>query len=590
MGSSSGLVDWRGRPVDTRKHGGVRASVFIHAMVLLSNAANIATMMNLVSYLRGVMRMGVGEASTTSSNFFAALQMFSVPAAFLADSYLRRFYAVLLFGPVEIIGYVLLAVQAYAPSLHPPPCSAAAAAASTCEPVRGANLSLLLLGLYLIPIGDGAARACLPALGGDQFDPADPVEQRQAASFYNWYTFAVSSGGFLGLVFIVWAQNSKGWGVGFAVCAAFVAAGLLLWAAAFPLYRNQLPTGSPITRILQVVVAAFKKRNVLLPENPSELKQISKDDDANALEVLQKTEGFRCLDRAAVETGDDAGAWSLCSVTQVEETKIVLRMVPIFAAAILGYIPVPLILTLTVQQGNTMDTRLGAVHISPATLFLIPTVFQMAILVVYDRLIVPPLRRLTGYVGGVTNLQRIGVGFVAAAAATTVAAVVETRRKSAAVESGLVDAAGAGSMVPMSVFWLTPQFFLLGIVDVTSFVGLLEFFCGEVSTGMKSIGSSIFYCILGVSAWLGSLLIQLTNRVTRHHNGAGAGAGGGGWLDGANLNRGKLDKFYAVLAVIEVVALVIYVFLARRYVYRNDQRVVAQGEPNDGPPIAVVVN
>jgi hypothetical protein len=30
MGSSSGLVDWRGRPVNTKRHGGVRASIFIH--------------------------------------------------------------------------------------------------------------------------------------------------------------------------------------------------------------------------------------------------------------------------------------------------------------------------------------------------------------------------------------------------------------------------------------------------------------------------------------------------------------------------------------------------------------------------------
>ncbi|KAF0896843.1 hypothetical protein E2562_029355 [Oryza meyeriana var. granulata] len=575
MGSSSGLVDWRGRPVDTKKHGGVRASIFIHAMVLLSNAANIANIMNMVSYLRGTMHMGVGEASTTASNFFAALQMFSIPAAFLADSYIKRFYAVLLFGPIEIVGYILLAIQAYTPSLHPPPCSPAAAAANnTCEPVRGANLSLLLLGLYLIPIGDGAARACLPPLGGDQFDPADPDEQRQEASFYNWYTFAVSTGGFVGLVFIVWVQNSKGWGVGFTVCAAFVTLGLLVWAAAFPLYRNQLPTGSPITRILQVCVVAFKKRNVRLPENPSELKQINQDDDANDLEVLPKTDGFRCLEKAAVETGNEAGPWSLCSVTQVEETKIVLRMAPIFAAAILSYIPVPLILTLTVQQGNTMDTRLGAVHISPATLFLIPTVFQMAILIFYDCIIVPPLRRLTGYVGGVTHLQRIGVGFIAAAMATAVAALVETRRKIAANESNLADATTG---IPMSVFWLTPQFFLLGIVDVTSFVGLLEFFCSEASMGMKSIGSSIFYCILGVSAWLGSLLIQVTNRVTL----LGGDAGGTGWLDGANLNKGKLDRFYGLLCFIEVVALVIYVFLVRRYVYRNDQRVVTHGERKD---------
>lgn len=31
MSSKAGLVDWRGRPVDTKKHGGVRASMFIHS-------------------------------------------------------------------------------------------------------------------------------------------------------------------------------------------------------------------------------------------------------------------------------------------------------------------------------------------------------------------------------------------------------------------------------------------------------------------------------------------------------------------------------------------------------------------------------
>jgi len=151
-------------------------------------------------------------------------------------------------------GYVLLAVQAHVPSLHPPPCNPGQQT-TTCESVHGSNLSLLLLGLYLIPIGDGAARACLPALGGEQFNKSDPVEQRQEASFFNWYTFAVSTGGFVGLVFVVWVENNKGWDIGFIVCALCVLLGMLIWIAGFPFYRNQVPTGSPITRVLQVCIA-----------------------------------------------------------------------------------------------------------------------------------------------------------------------------------------------------------------------------------------------------------------------------------------------------------------------------------------------
>jgi solute carrier family 15 (peptide/histidine transporter), member 3/4 len=79
---------------------------------------------------------------------------------------------------------------------------------------------LLLIGPYLVAIGDGAARACLPALGGEQFHISltRPVELWQEASLFNWYTFAVSSGGFVGLVFIVWIENNRGWDLGFVVC------------------------------------------------------------------------------------------------------------------------------------------------------------------------------------------------------------------------------------------------------------------------------------------------------------------------------------------------------------------------------------
>jgi len=272
----------------------------------------------------------------------------------------------------------------------------------------------------------------------------------------------------------------------------------------------------------------------------------------------------RCLDKAAIDNGK-GGSWSLCTVHQVEETKIVIRMIPIFITSALGYMPASIILTFTVQQGNTMNTRFGAINVPPATLFVIPTVFQLVVLVVYDRFIVPFLRKKTGYVGGVTHLQRIGIGFVAAIMASGVAAIVEMKRKSVAEQSGLMD---SPAPVPMSVFWLVFQFFFVGVVDVTSFVGLLEFFYSEASIGMKSIGSSLFYCMIGVAAWLVTLLIQLVNRVTRD------GGRKQGWLDGANLNRSKLDSFYWLVCVIELLSFLGYLYWARRYVYRNDQRVV----------------
>jgi hypothetical protein len=121
----------------------------------------------------------------------------------------------------------------------------------------------------------------------------------------------------------------------------------------------------------------------------------------------------------------------------------------------------------------------------------------------------------------------------------------------------------------MSVFWLTPQFFLLGVMDVTSFVGLLEFFYSEASAGMKSIGGAIVFCILGVASWLGSFLIQVVNHATARQG------GGHGWLDGANLNASRLDLFYWLLAVFALVSFFLYLLCAWRYTYRHDPRMQA---------------
>ncbi|CAL4980683.1 unnamed protein product [Urochloa decumbens] len=559
------LVDWKGRPVNPKRHGGVKASIFIYFLVVMTNIGNIPMLLNVVSYLHGTMHMGIADASTTATNFYGAICIFTFFGAFISDSYIKRFYTILIFVPIEILGYMLLACQAHFPSLHPPPCDIISHP-SECTAVDGRNLSLLTLGLYMIPLGEGAVRVCAAALGGDQFDGDDPEELRRKASFFNWFAFCISLGGFVGLVCVVWVQNNEGWDLGFLLSALVAILGSVVLLGGLPFYRHQKPTGSPLTRMLQVSVAAFRKRNLSVPEDLMEMHQATEGTRVS-IEVLERTSGFKFLDKAALDDGGDQGRWYLCTVTQVEEAKIILRMVPLFVSSVLGYLPIPLLLTFTVQQGGTMDTRLGAARVPAASLFVIPIVFQMLFLVAYDRAVVPRLRRATGYAGGVTHLQRIGVGFASSVVALAVAAAVEGRRRRR----------GAAEM---SVFWLTPQFFLLGVMDVTSFVGLLEFFYSEASAGMKSIGSAVFFCILGVASWLGSLLIQVVNRATAHR-----GRPGTGWLDGASLNAGRLDLFYWLLALFGLVSLVLYLLCARMYTYRRDPRVQPKMEDDRVFPV-----
>jgi dipeptide/tripeptide permease len=219
----------------------------------------------------------------------------------------------------------------------------------------------------------------------------------------------------------------------------------------------------------------------------------------------------------------------------------------------ISYISNFILFTFTVQQGAMTNTRLGKIHVSPATLFIIPTTFQLIMLVVYDQFLVPLLRRRTGYVGGVTHLQRIGIGFASMLLASVIAAIVEIKRKEA--------------LVQMSLFWLAPQFFLLGVAEVTSFTGLLEFFISEAPRGMKSIATALFWCELGLASLMATLLVEIVNSATRHGH-------KGGWLEGTTLNSSHLDLFYWVVAVLGLLGFFNYLYWAKKYVYQHNPHIV----------------
>jgi solute carrier family 15 (peptide/histidine transporter), member 3/4 len=150
-------------------------------------------------------------------------------------------------------GYALLALQAYLLSLRPPPCNIETEP-SNCKEVHGWNAVLLYAALYISAFGEGCVRACLPSLGAGQFDHEDPSESCQQSSFFNWFTFGISFGGLLGLILIVWLENYKGWDIGLGLCSILILIGLIVVAAGLPFYRNQIPEGSPLTRMLQVVL------------------------------------------------------------------------------------------------------------------------------------------------------------------------------------------------------------------------------------------------------------------------------------------------------------------------------------------------
>ncbi|KAL3639489.1 hypothetical protein CASFOL_017396 [Castilleja foliolosa] len=115
----------------------------------------------------------------------------------------------------------------------------------------------------------------------------------------------------------------------------------------------------------------------------------------------------------------------------------------------------------------------------------------------------------------------------------------------------------------MSVFWLAPQFLIMGIADGFGLVGLQEYFYDQVPDSMRGIGIGLYLSVGGAANFLSSLMITLVDRVTEKN--------GESWI-GKDLNSSRIDCFYWLLAGINAVNLCIYAIVASRYSYKNVKR------------------
>nr|XP_023881393.1 protein NRT1/ PTR FAMILY 5.10-like [Quercus suber] len=250
----------------------------------------------------------------------------------------------------------------------------------------------------------------------------------------------------------------------------------------------------------------------------------------------------------------------VCTISDVEEAKAVLRLIPIWATS-LGYaIVVAQTSTFFTEQGATLDrTIFPGFEIPAASLQFFIGLAIVFFIPVYDRIFVPIARAITTKPFGITMLQRIGTGMLLSIICMVVAALVEIKRLKTAKEYGLVDMPDV--TIPMSVWWLLPQYVLSGIADVFTIVGLQEFFYDQVPSELRSVGLALYLSILGVGSFLSSFLISIIEEVT-------GGDGKDSWF-ADNLNRAHLDYFYWLLAGISAVAFTAYLYFAKSYIYNR---------------------
>lgn len=263
----------------------------------------------------------------------------------------------------------------------------------------------------------------------------------------------------------------------------------------------------------------------------------------------------RFLDKACIKIQDgnrtSESPWRLCTVAQVEQVKIIISVVPIFACTIIFNTILAQLQTFSVQQGSAMNTHITrGFHIPPASLQSIPYIMLIFIVPLYETAFVPLARKYTGRDSGISPLQRVGIGLFIATFSMVSAAMVERKRRNSALHLNET----------VSIFWIAPQFLIFGLSEMFTAVGLIEFFYKQSVEGMQSFLTAMTYCSYSFGFYLSSVLVSLVDKIT-------STSSFGGWLSDNDLNKDRLDLFYWLLAALSLINFFGYLFLSRWYSY-----------------------
>ncbi|KAH0855113.1 hypothetical protein HID58_020486 [Brassica napus] len=547
---SEEAFDYRGNPPDKSKTGGWLGAGLILGSELSERICVMGISMNLVTYLVGDLHISSAKSATIVTNFMGTLNLLGLLGGFLADAKLGRYKMVAISASVTALGVLLLTVATTIPSMRPPLCDDFRRLHHQCVEANGHQLALLYVALYTIALGGGGIKSNVSGFGSDQFDTSDPKEEKQMIFFFNRFYFSISLGSLFAVIVLVYVQDNvgRGWGYGISAATMVVAAVVLLCGT--KLYRFKKPKGSPFTVIWRVCFLAWKKRNESYPSHQSLL-------NGYETTTVPHTERLKCLDKAAVVVEESSPStkefkekdpWMVSTVTQVEEVKLVVKLIPIWATNILFWTIYSQMTTFTVEQATFMERKLGSFTVPAGSYsaFLILTILLFTSL--NERVFVPLARMVTKKPQGITSLQRIGVGLVLSMAAMAVAAVIENARREAEVTNGY----------KISAFWLIPQYFLVGAGEAFAYVGQLEFFIREAPERMKSMSTGLFLSTISMGFFVSSLLVSLVDKVTHKS-----------WLR-SNLNKARLNYFYWLLVVLGAFNFLVFIVFAMKHQYKAD--------------------
>ncbi|KAL3812444.1 hypothetical protein ACJIZ3_013712 [Penstemon smallii] len=555
--TKDGTVDLKGNPILRSKRGGWTACSFIVVYEVFERMAYYGISSNLFIYLTRKLHEGTVTSANNVTNWVGTIWMTPILGAYIADAVLGRYWTFVIASAVYLSGMSLLTLSVSIHPLKPAPCTDPIEA--NCKKATTLQLAVFFGALYTLAVGTGGTKPNISTIGADQFDEFDPKEKAHKLSFFNWWMFSIFFGTLFANTVLVYIQDNVGWTLGYGIPTIGLMISIVIFLTGTPFYRHKKPTGSPFTKMGRVIVAAFRKWRVTVPSDPKDLYELDLVEYMkNGKYRIDSTPTLRFLNKACVQT-NSTSPWLLCSVTQVEETKQMLRMIPILISTFIPSTMIAQIGTLFVKQGTTLNRKIGTFQIPPASLAGFVTISMLISVVLYDRFFVKILKKWTKNPRGITLLQRMGIGMIFHLIIMVIASLTERYRLHVAKENGLVQ---NGNQLPLSIFILLPQFILMGTADAFLEVAKIEFFYDQAPESMKSLGTSYSMTSLGAGNFISSFLLSTVTRITK-------GDGHGGWIQN-NLNASHLDYYYMFLAILNLLNILFFLVMVKFYVYKAE--------------------
>ncbi|OVA06133.1 Proton-dependent oligopeptide transporter family [Macleaya cordata] len=545
------VVDYRGdRVINRSKFGGWKSASLIIIVEIFQMFAYYGISSNLISYLTGPLGQSNTTAAENINAWTGVMWMLPLLAAFVSDSYLGRFRTILLSSLIYILGLGLLTLSVMLPSLNPPDCPSSIENNTSCTSPSSFQVIFFFSSLYLVAIGRAGYKPCAQAFGADQFDGRNLEECKSKSSFFNWWGLGLYLGSTISHLILNYIQDNLSWGLGFGIPCVSMIVALVLLLLGMKTYRYSVKEDkeNPLLRIVRVFLAAAKNWRTT-----SSSTIIQEEEIGISHHFRLGAHQFKFLDKALIDISNDPiSSRKLgvpCTISQVEDAKAILRLVPIWITCLMYAVVFSQSMTFFTKQGNTMDRSIGPeFQIPAASIHIFVSISSIIFIAIYDRLFIPLSRAFTNKPNGITMLQRIGCGMVLSIISMMVAAIIEKKRLQTASDFGLIDMPKA--IVPMSVWWLIPQYVLTGVANVFTMIGLQEFFYDQMPNGLRSVGLSLFNSIFGIGSFLSGFLISVIEKVTRGNDQYS-------WFSD-NLNRAHLDYFYLLLGGLSIVEFAAY--------------------------------